>query len=77
VADDVLVEAMDERGDGEMSYTYRICPADKLIIERKADPPNARWCFYRVCDSPADAKRSLSSIRGDVPVEQIEIWVEA
>lgn len=47
-----------------MTAQYRICPTNRLIIESKADLPNARWCFYRVCDSPNDAKRSLYTING-------------
>lgn len=49
-----------------MVHEFRICPKDKSMIEWKADHPDARWCFYRICDSPADAKRSLSAIRGEV-----------
>jgi hypothetical protein len=55
---------------------YRICPTNRLVIERKEDPPDARWCFYRACDSPADAKRSLGVIRGEQPVTQTELWTK-
>lgn len=55
---------------------YRICPTDKLIIESQADLPGARWCFYRVCDSPADTKRSLAAINGEAQpeIEQAELF---
>jgi len=49
-----------------MTHLFRICPTNKLMIEWKADLPGARWGFYRICDSPNDAKRSLSAINGEV-----------
>ncbi len=60
-----------------MSYEFRICPKNKLLIEWRADPPGARWGFYRICDSPNDAKRSLSAINGEVAQEdpQMELLV--
>jgi len=48
-----------------LHYTYRICPTNRLIIERKADPIGARWCFWRICDSPNDVKRHLAMLRGE------------
>jgi hypothetical protein len=42
---------------------FRICPTNKLLIEWKLSGDH--WGFYRICDSPNDAKRSLSVIQGD------------
>jgi hypothetical protein len=59
-----------------LAYTFQICPTNKLIIEWKADLPGARWCFYRVCDSPNDAKRSLAAINGESKedTEQMDLF---
>lgn len=46
-----------------MSDLWRQCPRDKLIIERSLD--GSTWYWYRVCDSPNDARRSLSVLRGE------------
>jgi hypothetical protein len=57
-----------------MSHAFRIAPKNALIIEWQADLPGARWCFYRICDSASDAKRSLAAIEGKVqedPAEQM------
>lgn len=50
-----------------MTYSFRIAPKNALIIEWQAHLPGAARGFYRVCDSPADAKRSLNAIRGHEP----------
>lgn len=55
------------------TYTYRISPLHNKIIERKADNPDARWCFYKVCDSPKEAKRSLAIINGEMDTEQMAL----
>ncbi len=47
-----------------MTHSFRQCPKNKLIIEWRLEQDGARWGFYRVCDSPADAKRSLAVING-------------
>jgi hypothetical protein len=49
-----------------VNHTFRICPNNKEIIEWRADLDGARWCFFKRCDSPNDAKRILSILRGDV-----------
>jgi hypothetical protein len=56
-------------------HTFRLCPTNALVIEWKAELPGARWCFYRVCDSKPDAKRSLSIINGETveDSEQMEL----
>lgn len=61
-----------------MSYEFRICPTDRLIIEWRPEQGGARFGFYRVCDSPNDAKRSLSVINGDAPQDepQLELFEE-
>lgn len=59
-----------------MTREFRICPTDKLIIEWRADLPGARWGFYRVCDSPNDAKRSLAAIKGEVDATQEDSQLE-
>lgn len=46
-----------------MTHYFRICPTNRLLIEWQL--ANGRWGFYRVCDSPADAKRSLRVLRGE------------
>jgi hypothetical protein len=46
-----------------MMQQFRICPTNKLLIEWKLSGDH--WGFYRICDSPNDAKRSLSVIQGD------------
>lgn len=60
------------------THHLRICPTNKLIIEWQADLPGARWCFYKVGDSPADVKRSLATIRGEIEqdIEQAELFEE-
>lgn len=59
-----------------MSYEFRICPANRLLIEWRLS--SGQWGFYRVCDSPNDAKRSLSVIRGDAGQDdpQMELFDE-
>jgi hypothetical protein len=44
-----------------MMQQFRICPTNKLLIEWKLSGDH--WGFYRICDSPNDAKRSLSVIQ--------------
>lgn len=48
---------------------FRLKPTNNLIIEWRADIPGARWGFFKICDSPNDAKRILSALRGDVKEE--------
>ena len=48
-----------------MDDVYRISPKNKLVIERCPDPTRAPWYFYKVTDSPNDAKRTLSVLNGD------------
>jgi hypothetical protein len=50
---------------------YRICPTNRLVIERKPDPSMVRWCFYMVTDSPAEAKRILAVLHGRTQPEQL------
>lgn len=59
-----------------MSYEFRICPTNKSLIEWQLS--NGVWGFYRICDSPNDAKRSLSVVNGDATqVEpQLELFDE-
>lgn len=58
-----------------VSHFFRIAPKNNLIIEWQADLPNARWGFFKVCESPKDAKRILSVLRGDAKEdpEQMEL----
>lgn len=56
-----------------MTHTFRICPTNRLIIEWRADNDAARWCFFKVCDSPNDAQRSLLLINGGAQVEQEQL----
>lgn len=51
---------------------YRICPANKTIIERRLPSPVYQWGFWRVCDSAADAKRIVKRLNGTV--EQAPLW---
>jgi hypothetical protein len=57
---------------------YRICLTNKLLVEQRLS--GGQWGFYRICDSPADAKRSLSVLRGDAKemTEQMDLieWTE-
>lgn len=46
-----------------MSYEFRICPTNRLIIEWQLS--NGEWGFFKTNDSPNDAKRSLAAIRGE------------
>lgn len=46
--------------------TYRLCPTNRLVIEWQTDPAE-RWGFYKVCDSPNEAKRSLAILNGESP----------
>lgn len=46
---------------------YRISPTNKLVIERRLS--SNLFGFYRVCDSPADAKRSLAVLCEDAEQE--------
>jgi hypothetical protein len=56
-------------------HLYRIQPGNAKVIEWRAELPGARWCFYKICDSPTEAKRSLAAIRGEQSNdEQMEIW---
>jgi hypothetical protein len=55
-----------------MTRSYRICPTNKLIIEWQLS--GEQWGFFRVCDSPQDAKRSLSVLRGDT--EQMDLLTQ-
>lgn len=47
-----------------MTHAYHISPTNPLIIEWRLDQDGARFCFYRVCDSPNDARRSLRVLQG-------------
>lgn len=49
---------------GTVTHSFRIAPTNRIIIEWRADLPSARWCFYKVCDSPNDAKRALGLLNG-------------
>lgn len=48
---------------GKSRYQYRIHERDKRIIERRMNKHGARWGFYKVCDSPNDAKRALLAMQ--------------
>lgn len=48
---------------------FRICPTNKLTIEWQLS--SGQWGFFRICDSPADAKRSLAAINGNA--EQMDL----
>lgn len=47
-----------------MKHDFRIAPNKPLIIEWRADLPDARWCFFMVTDSPNEAKRILAALSG-------------
>jgi hypothetical protein len=59
--------------------TFRICPTNPLVIERKPDPPGAYWYFYMVTDSKPEARRILNVLRGIVaePDPEQMSWLEA
>jgi hypothetical protein len=54
-----------------MMQQFRICPTNKLLIEWKLSGDH--WGFYRICDSPNDAKRSMSVIQGDTVEDSEQI----
>jgi hypothetical protein len=56
------------------SDQYRICPTNKKVIEQRLPSPQYPFGFYKVCDSPADAKRSLARLNGTV--KQAQLWEE-
>lgn len=47
---------------GQSPYKYQIDPDNPLIIERKLNRHNARWCFYMTTDSPNESKRILLTL---------------
>lgn len=51
-------------------YQYRISATDKRLIERRLNKAGARWLFYKICDSPNDAKRALLKLRASDEQEQ-------
>lgn len=60
-----------------LPYIYRICPTNKTVIERKAEVEGARWCFFKVCASPNESKRSLAVLQGKViDDKEEEPWEE-
>ena len=44
---------------------FRIAPHNKCLIEWRIPQPDARWCFYKVTDSPNDSKRVLGLLQGN------------
>ena len=53
---------------------YRICPENPKVIERRLPSPVYPWGFYKVCDSPADAKRSLKTLSSMEDAKQGDPW---
>lgn len=46
-----------------MEHEFRIALDNPLVIEWRVIQEGCRWCFYKVGDSPNDAKRSLEVIK--------------
>jgi len=46
-------------------YTYRISPADPLLVERKANRHGARWTWYAHRDTVAEARALLLALGKD------------
>lgn len=57
--------AMIEIMRGKDRIVYRISPDNACVIERRINQHGARWCFYKVADSAADAKRALLALQED------------
>lgn len=55
-----------------MRHIYRISPSNKIVIEWKLEQEGARWCFFKVCDSPAHAKQTLAVLQGNLVDSQTE-----
>jgi hypothetical protein len=46
-------------------WTYRICPRDKLLIERRENTHGARWTWCEYYDTEAEARAALLKIHDD------------
>lgn len=53
-----------------MRHTYQISPSDKIVIEWKLEQEGARWCFFKVCDSPSHAKQTLAVLQDNEALKE-------
>ena len=44
------------------TFTYRICPRDPFLIERKENRHGARWTWHEYYDSADEARAALMAI---------------
>src|SRR5262245_28991913 len=53
---------------GDQAYTYRICPTDPCVVERKSNRAYARWVKHLTCTTPTMATKTvlaLSAVASD------------